>query len=265
MPAGLLNENHEPTAYYGVERNFVETAIIPTTWREGGLQVVGTLRQRPHLADRRLPPSFDLTKWDATSDRGPRIAARLDPPGAAAREGARPRGCSARSTGAACRACCSAARVFTGRRARTARRPRVVARHAVGPARALDAGPLGPVGALRARHDLEHRGAERAAGRQSDARSRSASTAGTCRAPTGCGRAATTRSRRSCAGRVQHRALVRRSRPRPHAGAVADRARRHARRQFKVGAGGRAEGRLPAVPREQATRTASNLGLGWSF
>ena len=43
MPAGLLNENHEPTAYYGVERNFVETAIIPSTWREGGVQFVGNL------------------------------------------------------------------------------------------------------------------------------------------------------------------------------------------------------------------------------
>ena len=42
MPVGLLNENHEPTAYYGVERNFVETAIIPTTWREGGVQMVGS-------------------------------------------------------------------------------------------------------------------------------------------------------------------------------------------------------------------------------
>ena len=37
MPLGMLNENHEPTAFYGVERNFVETAIIPSTWREGGV------------------------------------------------------------------------------------------------------------------------------------------------------------------------------------------------------------------------------------
>src|SRR5215831_15930007 len=36
IPLGLLNEHHEPTNYYGVERNFVETAIIPSTWREGG-------------------------------------------------------------------------------------------------------------------------------------------------------------------------------------------------------------------------------------
>jgi hypothetical protein len=37
MPFGLLNEHHEPTNYYGVQRNFVETLIIPSTWREGGV------------------------------------------------------------------------------------------------------------------------------------------------------------------------------------------------------------------------------------
>ena len=37
MPFGLLNEHHEPVYYYGVERNFVESLIIPSTWREGGL------------------------------------------------------------------------------------------------------------------------------------------------------------------------------------------------------------------------------------
>ena len=36
MPFGLLNEHHEPTIFYGVQRNFVETVIIPSTWREGG-------------------------------------------------------------------------------------------------------------------------------------------------------------------------------------------------------------------------------------
>jgi len=41
MPFGLLNEHHEPTNYYGVQRNFVETLIIPSTWREGGLGVHG--------------------------------------------------------------------------------------------------------------------------------------------------------------------------------------------------------------------------------
>ncbi|MEO8923303.1 MAG: porin [Caldimonas sp.] len=42
IPAGLLNENHEPTNFYGVQRSFVETLIIPSTWREGGLSFYGT-------------------------------------------------------------------------------------------------------------------------------------------------------------------------------------------------------------------------------
>ncbi|HEY6895158.1 MAG TPA: hypothetical protein VI258_13370, partial [Rhodanobacteraceae bacterium] len=42
IPLGFLNEHHEPTNYYGVERNFVETAIIPSTWREGGLSLLGS-------------------------------------------------------------------------------------------------------------------------------------------------------------------------------------------------------------------------------
>jgi hypothetical protein len=41
MPFGLLNEHHEPTNFYGVQRNFVETLIIPSTWREGGFGLHG--------------------------------------------------------------------------------------------------------------------------------------------------------------------------------------------------------------------------------
>ena len=41
IPAGFINRNHEPTNYYGVHRNFVETLIIPSTWREGGLSLYG--------------------------------------------------------------------------------------------------------------------------------------------------------------------------------------------------------------------------------
>ncbi|MEZ5278286.1 MAG: hypothetical protein R3F07_18030 [Opitutaceae bacterium] len=37
LPIGILNEIHEPNTFYGVERNRVETSIIPTTWWEGGL------------------------------------------------------------------------------------------------------------------------------------------------------------------------------------------------------------------------------------
>jgi len=36
IPAGLINETHEPNTFYGVERNPVEKNIIPTTWWEAG-------------------------------------------------------------------------------------------------------------------------------------------------------------------------------------------------------------------------------------
>ena len=39
VPIGLINETHEPTTFYGVERNPVETHIIPSTWREAGAMV----------------------------------------------------------------------------------------------------------------------------------------------------------------------------------------------------------------------------------
>jgi hypothetical protein len=69
IPMGLLNESHEPTAYYGVERNLVETAIIPTTWREGGLQATALLGEGVTV-QAGLTTSFDLRKWDATSEEG---------------------------------------------------------------------------------------------------------------------------------------------------------------------------------------------------
>ena len=69
MPVGLLNENHEPPSLLGVERNFVETAIIPSTWREGGLQLVGSFDNGLTL-QAGISTSFDLNKWDATSAEG---------------------------------------------------------------------------------------------------------------------------------------------------------------------------------------------------
>lgn len=43
VPVGILNETHEPPTFFGVERNRVETQIIPTTWREAGAGFKGTL------------------------------------------------------------------------------------------------------------------------------------------------------------------------------------------------------------------------------
>jgi hypothetical protein len=41
MPIGILNERHEPPVYYGVERTFVDTVIVPTTWFEVGAGIHG--------------------------------------------------------------------------------------------------------------------------------------------------------------------------------------------------------------------------------
>ncbi len=41
MPVGILNERHEPPVYYGVERTFVDTLIVPTTWFEVGAGIHG--------------------------------------------------------------------------------------------------------------------------------------------------------------------------------------------------------------------------------
>ena len=82
IPAGLLNTNHEPTAFYGVERNFVETAIIPSTWREAGLGLSSTL-DNGLTWDLGVTTGFDLTKWDAKSADG-----RESPLGSIHQEGA---------------------------------------------------------------------------------------------------------------------------------------------------------------------------------
>ena len=41
IPVGFLNETHEPPTFYGVERNPVETNILPSTWWEAGLGLRG--------------------------------------------------------------------------------------------------------------------------------------------------------------------------------------------------------------------------------
>lgn len=42
MPVGPLNEYHEPTLFYSVERPAVQSVIIPTTWQEGGVGIFGS-------------------------------------------------------------------------------------------------------------------------------------------------------------------------------------------------------------------------------
>lgn len=44
MPVGIVSETHEPPTFYGVERNPVETNIIPTTWTEGGIALTSRMQ-----------------------------------------------------------------------------------------------------------------------------------------------------------------------------------------------------------------------------
>ena len=44
---GLINENHLPVNFNGVERPFVERLVIPSTWRELGIGLYGQLNRLP--------------------------------------------------------------------------------------------------------------------------------------------------------------------------------------------------------------------------
>jgi hypothetical protein len=81
IPVGLLNESHEPTRYFGVFRNQVETAIIPTTWREIGIGLHGTTESGWRW-DTGVVTGFNLTAWDPASTEG-----RESPLGAIHQEG----------------------------------------------------------------------------------------------------------------------------------------------------------------------------------
>ncbi|AMP39672.1 MULTISPECIES: porin [Ralstonia solanacearum species complex] len=63
IPTGFINRNHEPTNYYGVHRNFVETLIIPSTWREGGLSLYGDTDIGLNW-NVGLTTGLDLAKWN---------------------------------------------------------------------------------------------------------------------------------------------------------------------------------------------------------
>jgi hypothetical protein len=53
MPVGIINERHEPPVFHGVERPFVDTVIVPSTWFDVGAgihgEVAAGLRYRAYL------------------------------------------------------------------------------------------------------------------------------------------------------------------------------------------------------------------------
>ncbi len=66
MPFGFLNEHHEPPVFYGVERNEVETRIIPSTWREGGFGLKWAT-DNGITYEAGITTGFDVTKFDDPS------------------------------------------------------------------------------------------------------------------------------------------------------------------------------------------------------
>jgi hypothetical protein len=42
-PVGIVNERHEPPSFFGVERPFVDTVLIPSTWFDAGFGIHGDL------------------------------------------------------------------------------------------------------------------------------------------------------------------------------------------------------------------------------
>ena len=45
VPVGIINERHEPPVFQGVERPFVDTVIVPSTWFEAGAGIHGEFGQ----------------------------------------------------------------------------------------------------------------------------------------------------------------------------------------------------------------------------
>lgn len=63
MPAGYINQSHEPNRYFGVYRNFIETLIIPSTWREGGAALYGSTSSGLSW-EGGVTTSVNLANWD---------------------------------------------------------------------------------------------------------------------------------------------------------------------------------------------------------
>ncbi len=88
LPMGFINELHEPTIFLGARRPAVESALLPTTWRENGAGIFGDAGPFTYRAY--LVNGLDASGFSAAGLRGGRqkggqakaedfaLAARLD-------------------------------------------------------------------------------------------------------------------------------------------------------------------------------------------
>jgi hypothetical protein len=71
VPMGFLNEIHEPPFYFGTARPEVEQQIIPSTWRENGAGVFGSIGEGVHYRAY-VMNGFDATGFRSSGLRGGR-------------------------------------------------------------------------------------------------------------------------------------------------------------------------------------------------
>lgn len=65
MPVGPLNEFHEPPLFYSVERPYTQRSLIPTTWQEVGLGLVGRALEGKLSYRAYIVNGLDASKFNA--------------------------------------------------------------------------------------------------------------------------------------------------------------------------------------------------------
>ncbi len=70
IPMGIINEYHEPTTFNGVERPAVDNKIVPTTWREIGIGVKGSIPNASLNYQAYLFNGFKSTSMDGDEIKG---------------------------------------------------------------------------------------------------------------------------------------------------------------------------------------------------
>jgi len=72
VPMGFVNEVHEPPFYYGTQRPEAERRIIPSTWRENGAGIFGTVLQERLEYRAYVVNGFDAAGFSSSGLRGGR-------------------------------------------------------------------------------------------------------------------------------------------------------------------------------------------------
>ena len=74
LPIGIMNQTHEPTSYYSVERPLFDQKVIPSTWREIGTGIYGNLSTdltyQLYLTEGMKPTGITIDGTDGAKQEG---------------------------------------------------------------------------------------------------------------------------------------------------------------------------------------------------